>query len=89
MPTYRVNFRDGRVGSTGGHQPLVLAGDDLGDLAAVIRNVVRPHLLSAHVQVAIHQSDDDPRPVGFVFAGFRTVAAFTVKEVSAPARTVS
>lgn len=81
MPDYRVTFQNGRIGRSHDVAPLIVHAEDVGGLAEAVYDAARPHLLSRYPEVVIDQPDEDGPPVGLVFAGFHTVARFSIEEV--------
>lgn len=83
MAVYKVVFQDGRIGRDHNVGPATISADGYGPLAEAVYDIARPHLGSRYPEVVIDQRDDEDQPVGIVFAGFHTVAKFTIEEVAA------
>lgn len=82
MSLYRVTFEHGRVGGDRGVGPFFIRAEDFDGLAHGVHRRVLPHLYSRFPEVLIEQGEDEESPTGIVFAGFHTVARFSVEEVA-------
>lgn len=83
MPTYRVSFQDGLIGSSPDHGPVLVRAGDLGDLAEAIYDITAQTLHSARPEVVIDHQEDDLAPVGLIYTGADTIARFAVEELPA------
>lgn len=80
--TYRITFEDGKIDRERGIGPYTVRTDDYGVLAEAVHDIALHHLYNHFPEVVIEQREDEEHPVGLIFAGFRTVARFTVDEVA-------
>lgn len=80
MPTYRLTFQRGCMGGHGACEPVTLTATDLGDLAARVWKVAARRMPDTVPDVVIDQQEGEAVATGLVYAGFDTVAKFTVQE---------
>lgn len=80
MTTYRLTFQRGCMGRPGRCEPVEVDAEDLGDLAIHVHVVAARRMTDTVPDVVIDQQEDDPVATGRVYAGFETVAHFTVEE---------
>lgn len=69
-----------RIGRNHGIEPLAAAVVDADDLAAVVFEYARPHLLSRNVNVLV----DLEKMTGVILCGFHTGGRFTIAEGGEP-----
>lgn len=81
MTTYHLTFQRGCMGRRGGCEPADVAAEDLGDLAYRVHVVAARRMSDTVPDVVIEQNEDDAIATGRVYAGFETVAQFTVEEL--------
>jgi hypothetical protein len=81
MPSYRLTFQRGCMGRRGGCDSAQVEADDLGDLATFVHAVAARRMTGTVPDVVIDQQEDEGVATGRVYAGFDTVAQFTVEEL--------